>query len=91
MITCCISKTDVFLTLTIFTYSQFEARVGKGRRENNPWWWGIERYRRFFNHLIIVALTFHQLQVYQSATNDYVYFSKEFGRSVSVSGALEGE
>ena len=82
---------DVFLTLTIFTYSQFEVRIGKGRRENNHWWWGIKGSRRFFNHLIIVALTFHQFQVYQSATNDYVYFSKEFGRSVSVSGALEGE
>ena len=33
----------------------------------------------------------HVHQVYQSATNDYVYFSKEFGRSVSVSGALEGK
>ena len=29
--------------------------------------------------------------MYQSATNDFVYFNKEFGRSVSVSGALEGE
>ena len=37
----------------------------------------------FCNHL--------HYQVYQSATNDYVYFNKEFGRSVSVSGALEGE
>ena len=37
----------------------------------------------FCNHL--------RCQVYQSATNDYVYFNKEFGRSVSVSGALEGE
>ena len=42
----------------------------------------------------VVVLTFDlflHLQVYQSATNDFVYFNKEFGRSVSVSGALEGE
>ena len=30
-------------------------------------------------------------QVYQSATNDYVYFNKEFEWNVSVNGALEGK
>ena len=28
-------------------------------------------------------------QVYQSASNDYVYFDKEFGRSFSIDEALE--
>ena len=30
------------------------------------------------------------VQVYRSETDDYVYFNKEYGRSVSVSGALDG-
>ena len=30
-------------------------------------------------------------QVYRSSSDDYVYYNKEYGRSVSVNGALDGQ
>lgn len=49
----------------------------------------IERERKKYPPQEILGFRIIGMRVYQSATNDYVYFNKEFGRSVSVSGALE--